>query len=104
MIIEHRLSTRIHAPLPVVMYANGHVFAYGVSRDLNSHGLFVQVDPSRIGRNAIVEVEIPVLRMRMPAMVVHRNEEGVGLTFSDSLSPQVLRELQLLAARLHDRT
>jgi len=42
--------------------------------------------------------------MRMPAMVVHRNEEGVGLTFSDSLSPQVLRELQLLAARLHDRT
>ncbi|WP_172600347.1 PilZ domain-containing protein [Sulfurivermis fontis] len=100
--MEHRFSYRWPLNLQVALYSRGALVARGVCRNVSRDGMFVQVAPGLLFRNALVEVEILAEersgRLRLPAMVVHCGHDGVGLVFDEVAEPE---SLQRLHAYLH---
>lgn len=93
--MEHRFSPRLLYPLNVTIYTRGTLVARGVCRDVSRDGMFVRLDADGLSRNALVEVEIVppdnAGRLRLPAMVAHCENDGVGLIFDEAAEPQVLQ-------------
>ncbi len=92
--MEHRLARRVRVPLDVVLYARGSMVARGLCRDVGLYGLYVQTDPGVLHRNALVEVEILAAGVRLHALVVHCNGEGVGLAFDEATRPEQMARLR----------
>lgn len=103
MVMEHRFSSRWPLNLQVALYSRGALVARGVCRNVSRDGMFVQVDPGLLFRNALVEVEILTAersgRLRLPAMVAYCGHDGVGLVFDEVAEPVAL---QMLRTYLHE--
>ena len=104
--MEHRFSERTPLALHVALYARGALVARGICRDISRDGMFVFVDPGCLYRNALVEVEILAEerggRLRLPAMVAHCGNEGVGLVFDEVAEPEALHMLRSNLNSLRD--
>lgn len=100
--MEHRFSSRLPYTLQVALYARGALVARGICRNVSRDGMFVEVNPGLLYRNALVEVDVLAQersgRLRLPAMVAHCGHDGVGLVFDEVAEPEAL---QMLRAYLH---
>lgn len=97
--MEHRFSRRMCRNTEVVLFSRGSAVARGVCRDLSVDGMFVETDVGLFHHHACLEVQLPENGgMRLPALVVHRGAEGIGLSF-ELAGPEVLRWLQAYLRR-----
>ena len=48
----------------------------------------------------MIEVEVPAMGLRIPALVIHCDEEGVGLSFEEAATLGQMRYLRQLLLRL----
>ena len=82
--MEHRCSIRKPIAIRVLFYKHGLPVQSGLSRDLGLGGVFVETDSCRWQKNECLDVEFISSRgakFRLPALVVHQREQGVGLMF-----------------------
>ncbi len=88
---EHRWSERKPADFPVKVYRNGQFVADSIINDISLEGIFfnnnVRGDEQTISPNTYIEVEFDLssnkesIHYRLPALVRHRSDEGVGAMF-----------------------
>jgi hypothetical protein len=88
---EHRWSERKPADFPVKVYRNGQFVADSVINDISLEGIFfdnnVRGNEQTIFPNTYIEVEFDLasnkesIHYRLPALVRHRSDEGVGAMF-----------------------
>ena len=88
---EHRWSERKPADFPVKVYRNGQFVADSVINDISLEGIFfnnnIRGDEQTINPNTYIEVEFDLssnkesIHYRLPALVRHRSDEGVGAMF-----------------------
>jgi hypothetical protein len=73
------LTTRIHRI--------GQPGIIGVTRNLSPHGAFVEIDHHTSLENGIIEIEFldtPLRNLRLKGLIIHGNNGGVGIMFSDT--------------------
>jgi hypothetical protein len=88
---EHRWSERKPADYPVKVYRNGQFIADSVINDISLEGIFfnndVHGEEQTISPNTYIEVEFDLsskresIHYRLPALVRHRSDKGVGAMF-----------------------
>ncbi len=96
--MEHRCSVRKPFAFQLLLYKNGLPVQSGVSRNLGLGGAFVEAGSCEWRKNQRLEIEVlgcGKAGLRLPAVVVHQSEQGVGLMF-DGLSSEQRRELRVL--------
>jgi len=96
--MEHRLNARECLAIPVMLYQYGLPMLCGTCADVSRGGLFVRTTGVRFRANECFEVELRSAQGRMqriPAVVVHWREDGVGLMFND-LGDRLVQELEQL--------
>ncbi len=102
--MEHRCSIRKQMAVRVLFYKHGLPVQSGLSRDLGLGGVFVETDPQLWQKNECLDVEFISNRgakLRLPALVIHQREQGVGLMFDQLAEDQrkILRDLLFSANR-----
>lgn len=86
--MEHRLSQRTPARLPILVYHKGLPVATGQVRNASRVGLFVATDYTDIGLNQTLELAFRYpgnqdhQRRRLKVHVVRKDAKGLGLDFS----------------------
>lgn len=96
--MEHRCSIRKSIAIRVLFYKHGLPVQSGLSRDLGLGGVFVETGAFQWQRNECLDVEFISNRgakLRLPALVIHQREQGVGLMFDKLEAGQrkILREI-----------
>lgn len=97
--MEHRQSKRVPANVRLRVYKRGEPIATGLLKDVSKQGLFVATDLDQVGVNQLLEIEFGQLErpevpeQRMSAVVVHKNEEGLGLELAEDDQGRGLPEL-----------
>jgi hypothetical protein len=87
MTMERRWSDRSHVRLEAVVVAQGLPVERCWTRDIGLEGAFLDMQLPQFGKGVRVEVEflVPrngeVRRRRLPAVVMHRSEQGLGVMF-----------------------
>lgn len=87
MTMERRWSDRTHVKLEAVVVHQGLPVECCRTRDIGLEGAFLHARVPQISKGTRVEVEflVPhrgeVSRRRLPAVVMHRSEEGLGVMF-----------------------
>lgn len=100
--MEHRLSARERLAFPIMLYQFSLPTLCGTSADVGPGGLFVRTGPVFWRVNECFDVELRGVHGRtfkVPAVVVHWRENGVGLMFSDMTDRQASELGNLLAAQ-----
>jgi hypothetical protein len=88
--MEHRWSERVPVSLEATLARAGSAAAIGRTRDLSAEGAFLEVQTGlmdlRPGTPLMVGLMLPESesprRVRIPAVVVHRNTQGAGVMFA----------------------
>lgn len=101
--MEHRWSLRKRLTTNVLLYHHGIPVARCESRDVGLEGMFVNTGPLNYFRNTRLDVEFSlrnpatgqVARCRLPAIVVHTSNQGLGLTFI-GFNPDIFRTLDAI--------
>ncbi len=99
MTLEHRCARRYALSLPVRLRSVALGELRGVARDLSTGGMFVAVAADTFAPCSVVEVDLPLpathreRKLRCSAIVVHRQENGVGLMFDELLSAGLVAQL-----------
>lgn len=97
--MEHRQSMRVATGTWLQIYKKGIPVATGHLRDLSKHGLFLRTDFNDVRENEILQVEISdgaaTGRSYDPisAVVIHKDEDGLGLMLAFEHQSQGLPEL-----------
>jgi len=95
--MEHRCSVRKSIEFQLLLYKHGLPIQSGISRNLGLGGMFINTGTYPWRKNEYLEVEILSSDgnsgMRLPAVVVHHSEHGVGLMF-DAISNEQRRILR----------
>lgn len=104
--MEHRCSIRKPLGIRVLIYKHGLPVQSGLSRNLSLGGVFVETGTYCWRRNECLEVEFAAAGgcgFRLPALVVHQRQGGVGLMFDalDADQRHRLRRLLFPAATTH---
>lgn len=87
MTMERRWSDRSHRRLEAVVVHRGLPVEHCWTRDIGLEGAFLDMQLPRFDKGVRVEVEflVPrngeVMRRRLPAVVMHRSEQGFGVMF-----------------------
>lgn len=101
--MEHRWGSRKAIVMPVTIYRDGLPAARGRTRNIGCEGLFIEADGVSFPEHSVVELELPraVIRFRtkrrIPGLVIHHNEQGVGVMFC-SFDRHLFKELDELLA------
>lgn len=108
MTLEHRCARRYALALPVRLYSAAFGELRGIARDVSSGGMFVALGGVKFAPWSVVEIELPPSatkqagrRVRRPAIVVHRQPDGVGLMFDEVLAPDTVARLVRPSAPAH---
>ncbi|MCF7983670.1 MAG: PilZ domain-containing protein [Thiohalocapsa sp.] len=98
--MEHRWHPRFPLSIPVTLHFNDGACARGEAVNISQGGIFIATltCPARAG---CVDVRLTVplssdrVSVRLPAMIVHRDERGLGLMFRslDAQAQKTLRHL-----------
>lgn len=99
--MEHRCSKRWSIVLPVSIRRQEHPVAIGKTRNIGLEGMFIETGAAHFDQNTCLEIELGIKLdyqsrwLRMPAVVTHSSERGIGIMFR-SLSPETERSLRNL--------
>ena len=96
--MEHRCSVRKPAEFQLLIYKNGLPVQSSVSRNLGLGGIYIRAGTSQWRKNECLEIEFlgcGKAGIRIPAVVVHQSENGVGLMF-DGMTGEQRRELRVM--------
>jgi len=102
--MEHRRSTRHEFELTVGVYYRGSWIGTCQTRDISTGGMFLRTKQESLKKNALIEVTFDrpgsagVKRYRLPSLVVHGADGGVGIMFR-SPNTEAHAALQQLLAR-----
>ncbi len=108
--MEHRRSRRYEFELTVGIYHRGAWVGTCQTKDISTGGMFLRTGSKSLRRNSLIEVTFDkpsstgVKRYRLPSLVVHGSENGVGVMFrnQDTEAHAALRQLIATeAARQH---
>ncbi len=94
--MEHRYSIRKKLAIRVLFYKHGVPVQSGQSLDLCLGGIFVETRPFQWHKNECLDIELVSRRgvkLRLPALVVHQREKGIGLMF-DAISKEQRKQLR----------
>ena len=86
-VMDRRIGRRDGLDLKVVVSVRGQAVVVGRVRDLGLFGMYLRTDGPTLPRHSLVEAGISVGRpgayrfVRLPAMVVRTDAEGIGLMF-----------------------
>lgn len=84
--IDHRWFSRVSIAIPVELRGRNGAYSNGLALNLSSGGLFVQTSLPRLYGGAL-DVHMAVAcrsgeyQIRLPSLIVHRTQAGVGLMF-----------------------
>jgi hypothetical protein len=84
--MEHRCSRRKPADFKVVFFQDKHPVLSGIAQNMSMGGLFVDVNTHNWRRHEAFDIELSNGHgdtLRMPAVIVHQSEQGVGMMFED---------------------
>lgn len=99
--MEHRLSERRPMTLDVLIFHQGLPMGRGRTRNIGREGMFIETEITDFPEGTTLDVEVDVdtgqgeQRVRLPALVIHRNDEGIGLMFL-TFVPEIQDILQAL--------
>lgn len=95
--MEHRCSIRKPVAMRVLIYKHGLPVQGGQVRDLGMGGMFIETEGDKWSRNEFLEVEFGAggCLLRLPALVVHRRDHGIGLMF-DTVTASQRQQLRAL--------
>ncbi len=85
--MEHRWSVRKPVNVGVALRRQGSNFKRFKTRDIGMEGVFVESGPDSWPEDTFLELELPLYenskqtRHRVPVVVVHRSQNGMGLMF-----------------------
>jgi len=85
--MEHRWSVRKPVEVDVSLRRQGTSLKRYKTRDLSMEGVFVESGPDSWPEDTFLELELPLFeknkqtRHRVPVVVVHRSQNGMGLMF-----------------------
>ena len=95
--MEYRCSVRKPIEFQLLLYKQGLPVETGVSRNLGLGGLFMESGSYQWRKNEYLQVEVLAYNgrgsLKLPAVVVHCSEVGVGLMF-DGISSEQRRILR----------
>ncbi|MEE9492638.1 MAG: PilZ domain-containing protein [Gammaproteobacteria bacterium] len=84
--MEHRCSRRKPAGFKVVFYQDERPVQSGIAQNMSMGGLFVDVNTQYWRRYEAFDIELSNMHgetLRMPAVIMHRGDQGVGMMFED---------------------
>jgi len=82
--MEHRLDTRIQAPMNVVVHTNDGTFLRGLTRNISHGGAVIETDKlSAIDKKKVVRVEFieDEIAAKVPSYVMRCSEEAAVVMF-----------------------
>lgn len=88
----HRLGKRINAEMSILLYSCGVPVAIGKTKNIASHGIFVETkyQPDKEDRNIeiafVVRHDIETEFCHVNTQIVHRTQDGFGLLL-DNFDP-----------------
>ena len=97
--MHHRLSKREAVEIEIDLYHKDRRLKGYRTRDISRDGMFVKTDGESLPKHAAVAVELRSVAgqsrstLRIPAIVSHTNNEGVGLMFSRPHHYDLLKSL-----------
>lgn len=97
--MEHRQSKRVPANAQLRVYRRGKPVGNGRLRDVSRDGLYIVTDFDEISVNQKLEIEFApaeqpeATEKRMSAVVVYKDDQGLGLELEDEDQPRGLAEL-----------
>jgi len=84
--IEHRDYNRVAKETKVWLYKDNDIVALALSKNATSTGMFIKTNPLLFPKNSILHVAIDIdnaaKRSVIPATVVHRSLDGIGIEFN----------------------
>jgi hypothetical protein len=91
---DRRYNTRQHLDTPVYIRYRKRRFQGARARAVSVGGMFLEVRALTLPIGTHVELEFTRLghAWRVPAIVVHRNHDGIGVMFNDQ-QPDLFRQL-----------
>lgn len=84
---ERRWCVRKAFIMAVTLHHQGRPLSHCKTRDIGVEGVFIEADTTGLDVHTMIEVSLPVSVIgtgqcrRVPAMVVHKRGNGVGLMF-----------------------
>lgn len=100
--MEHRYATRFPVQVEVRLYKNRNPMTTAQTRNIALGGMFVETAPRGFRKNSLLEVEITSTldpektnHHRIPALVVHHSDDGLGLAF-DTADPETIAAVKEL--------
>ena len=87
--VERRWDPRKEFEMHVAVYYSGLGILRGISRDISLKGMFIKIPSVQLPLNVALDVVFSVgsqkekQRMRLPALVVRSEVDGVGAMFSN---------------------
>jgi len=98
---EHRTSDRTAQNINVWLYKNESLIALATTQDLSSSGMFIKTNVLLFPKNSRVDIVFDnkeeTKRYRVPARVVHRSLQGIGITLENLETEESLEIKRLLA-------
>lgn len=96
--MEHRWSMRRALGGEARIYREGEQALESQIGDISLEGMFIRTGDVRLQKNTLVEVEFalpqePARRYRLPALVTHKRDEGIGVMFH-TFDPRAFRAIQ----------
>ncbi|VAW78018.1 hypothetical protein MNBD_GAMMA13-556 [hydrothermal vent metagenome] len=83
--MEHRCSIRKPIEFQLLLYKHGLPVQNGTCCNIGLGGMFINTGENRWHKNEYLEVEIlsqtGITAMRLAAVVVHQNQQGMGVMF-----------------------
>ncbi len=102
---EHRMSGRTAQNINVWLYRNESLIALAKTQDLSLSGMFIKTNVLLFPKDSCLEIVFDnkekTKRYRIPARVVHRSLQGVGVTLENPKTEESL-EIKRLLAKPHD--
>ena len=87
--VERRWNPRKLLEMQVAVYYNGLGILSGISRDISLKGIFIKLPSVQLPVNAHLDVVFSLgplknrQRVRLPAQIVHCEQDGVGAAFGE---------------------
>lgn len=96
--VERRCQKRVPVSLPVRLYLRGEALDLTSSIDVSAGGICIANPGIQLNINQTVKLSFRIgdFDCLTQAMVVHENNERIGLMFAEDLSRECLRQLELL--------
>lgn len=97
--MEHRWSERKSTDLNVLLYRQGHATIPGKLCNLGLEGMYIETGPRDLAEGMVLHVAFSLdgqtgrQHLRLPALVVHHSEQGVGMMLFRSMTTQLFERI-----------